>query len=384
MSMLGLIIMRNHYLTININFEEERESLRDNINSAVCILEEDSNLLEYDKEQAIFEGSRIKVTVSKQIWGMLDLVKIKARGRVFCDSVMMLSTGMKAKEDSTALWITDKRNYISIGGEALLKGKCYIPRLGVRKGYVEKRSYGRDKVIYGEVKRSKSHLPALFKDISQRYTEAYKYEEVSELESLELENKFSAKTVVIYSSEDIDLTGIKLTDNIKVISEQRILVDSTSRLDKVILCAPEVFLGEGFRGNLQAFVGCRMTVGEGVHMEYPSYVFMKSRVGNVEIHIEEGADICGAVILYGNDESVLRSTSESVIKGQVYVKGRSSLQGKIYGSAYLDKLFFNTRWSKYEDIFYNTEIDRTRLENEMPVLNLFGDSQKQILVEWVN
>jgi hypothetical protein len=383
MSLLGLIIMRSYYLSVDVNLLGERDDIRDNINSVVNIIDEDSSLLPFGKEFDLFEGSIIKSFIRRDNWGLLDIVNISSSAFLYRDSVCMLSACSKAKEDSTALWITDKRNYITISGSAYLRGKCYIPRLGMRKGYVEKQSYYRKEVIHGKVLRSQPQLRMLSEHIQKRFYAAKENNGLDYIYEDDFDNSFQKVASVLYSAYEINLSGKSLKGKIKVISDKVIKIDSSSIIDNCLICAPIIIIGSGFKGRLQAFASEKIVIGEDVVLGYPSYLFLKSTDFKGEIYVGERAIIKGGVLMQGDQESLFKTEHNSIIEGQVYVYGKASLQGSIHGNAYIDKLIFNTKWSRYEDVIYNTLIDRHLLKEEMPVLNLFSQEKRQVLIEWL-
>lgn len=382
-SLLGLIIMRSFYLSTDINLLLEKDKIHDNINSVVNILDEDSSLLNFEDEQQVFDSSSVNVLLKKKHWGLLNVIQISARASCYKDSVIFLSAACRAKEDKTALWISDKGNYISISGYTYLKGNCFIPRLGMRKTYVEKQSYSRNIMIDGEVLRSKAQLKALSKNIEGRFYSAIerKGSEIILIDSLD--NSFTKESLVLYSVNTIDLSGKYIKGNVKIISDEAIRLDSTSFIDNCLICAPNIIIESGFKGRLQAFASNKILVGEGVSLEYPSYLFLKSNNRRADIYLGKDALIKGGVLMQANKKSLFTSEKGSFLEGQVYIYAKASLQGKIYGNAYIDKLVYDSRWSKYEDILFNTLIDRSLLNDDKPCLNLFSEEKKQILLEWL-
>ncbi len=383
MMMLGLLLFKKYYLLTDLGLALERDIIRDNIQSVKNILEEDSGLIEYGKVFTINEDIAAKVKVEKEEWGLLDIIRIESRGRIFSDTAVYLSVNSCAKYDTTALFLKDMHNYLSVAGNTILKGDCSIPALGVRKGYIESTGYYKDTVIYGNVKKSLPQLPSLEKDIIKRFQKTFFSSNTVDIEGDTIVNSFKGREITISRNGAVELSGMKLKGNIKIISDKVIVIDSTTEISDCIVCAPVVKIGDGFKGSLQVFVNRKVEVGKRVKLEYPSYIFMDSKI-ETDCTLGENSLIAGGVIIVGNDKSLFKAEPNSLVYGQLYLDCRGQLRGEINGSVYVAKLIYHNRWAKYEDVLFHSVIDKTKIWNDCPLVGLFKETNKRLSVKWLD
>jgi len=383
MMMLGLLLINKYYLLSDINLSMERDAIRDNIKSVQAILEEDDSLIDYGKEFRLFDNSGVRMFVEKEKWGLFDIVKITSTARIYSDTCIYMSADSYAFNDTTALYLEDRNNYLSVAGNTIIKGDCNIPALGVRKGYIESTGYYKDTVVYGKMSRSGRDLPVLRADVNQRFKDVWNFKRSVSLSVDSLYNSFSGDEVVIYSSEPVNLSGLSLKGKIKILSDKSVIIDSTTKIENCIVCAPVVSIGNGFEGNLQVFANRYISLGSNVRLRYPSYLYMNSKI-KTEMIVGGNSCVYGGVINVGNDESVMKADKESILYGRVYCDCKAQLLGKIFGSVYVKKLIYYNQWAKYEDVLFHSVIDKTKVWTKTPLVALFGESKKRVLVQWLD
>jgi len=383
MLMLGLLIINKYYLLSDVNLSMERDAVRDNIKSVQAILEEDDSLIEYEKEFRLLGNSGVSLYVEKENWGLFNIVKITSKARIYSDTSIYMSADSYAFTDTTALYMEDMNNYLSVAGNTIIKGDCSIPALGVRKGYIESTGYYKDTVVYGKMSRSGGDLPVLSEDVNQRFKDLWNFKRSVSLSGDSLCNSFSGDEVVIHSNEPINLSGLSLKGKIKILSDKSVIIDSTTKIENCVVCAPVVNIGNGFEGNLQVFANRYISLGNNVRLKYPSYLYMNSKI-KTEMVVGRNSEVYGGVINVGNEESVMKADKESVLYGRVYCDCKAQLQGKIYGSVYVKKLIYYNQWAKYEDVLFHSVIDKTKVWTKTPLVYLFGESKKRVFVEWLD
>ncbi|NJK96559.1 MAG: hypothetical protein HC905_18030 [Bacteroidales bacterium] len=114
-----------------------------NLNSALNITLQMPEILQVDTAQYLdlYQDSTDMVAISKKRWGGYLIIKTMARWRVIEKSKHTLCGAEILPKDAVALYLADEGKYLSIAGNTMIKGNVYLPKLGVRKGYIEGKGF---------------------------------------------------------------------------------------------------------------------------------------------------------------------------------------------------------------------------------------------------
>ncbi len=176
----------------------------------------------------------------------------------------------------------------------------------------------------------------------------------------EMQNSFHEPTVYL-SAEN--LSGATLHGNIVVRSAGQVRVDSTSRLEDILIVAPDVRIGEGFGGSLQIVASDSVIVGRNVRLKYPSGIVIPEGSANSYIEVGEGSEVNGYTILRTAAEipSDQRTphylqAETSRVRGLVWIDGVAQVQGGVTGSLYLRQANYYAPEGYYASLLYNARV----------------------------
>ena len=186
-----------------------------------------------------------------------------------------------------------------------------------------------------------------------------------------------------------------MAGNIIVYSKKSIYVEKSSRLEDIILIAPEIEIESDFEGNFQVFATKKIKIQKKCKLNYPSALVLidkdeikhNSKEDN-GIFIDENSDIRG-MILYENESKINRSNfkpqvviSENTnLIGEVYCNQNLELLGSVYGSVFANNFITKQFGSVYVNHIYNGVINSNELPNQYCGLPI-GDNKLKI-AKWL-
>ncbi len=300
--------------------------------------------------------------------------------------------GSKKESKHPNLYIAGNKQPLVVVGRTRLEGNTYIAKGGIRAGNIGGDYYQGAQLYYGQQYKSKEKLPGLKKDWI-----VYLKKKLAPLESndgnitvltKEIQASFLKPETILYSPETIVLGEEKLTGNIIIKSERKIIVYPTAKLQDVTLVAPEIELKKGVNGNMHLIASKEIRIGKATRLKYPSSVIMYEKGSKkkqpleqlqskeiIPVIIEEEAIIEGAIVYVegeGNQKERLKThirIAEKVeIIGELYCEGTTDFRGTIYGSLYTKQFITKEKGSIYINHLYNGKILKNPIEtySELP------------------
>ncbi|HEY4789561.1 MAG TPA: hypothetical protein VIH57_26100 [Bacteroidales bacterium] len=373
--------------------------LNDNIESGVNIFLCKPESFDYKKDRTIFlfDDTTDRVVIRKKLWGAFDLVKIEAQvGLTKVVKNVLIGSSMGA-DSSTALRMGKQNEYLYVAGKTTIKGNCFVPGGIIKTGQIEGRKFEGTVTAEGTLHESTSDLPEINNTIVNQFdnymVDKEKTDSLVPFEKVmnvpkEIDNSFENKTLIVYSDAAILLSRINLAGNIIVRSEKMVEIDSSARLQDVIIYAPKVFIRDYFKGIVQVFASDTVNIGKNCRLKYPSFVSVISK-GSASIQINEGTKIQGAVFFYQKENSFNRKSQVLIGKGSevtgcVYSNTSIDHQGKISGIIYCNGFVLRLKTSLYENYLLDAEIDAGSLPKFYVGPIIFKNSSNQKLIEWLN
>lgn len=376
------------------------ERLQLNTNSAMQLLLAAPDKVPFDNSTEIdlFGEGKDKVTFQRKHWGAFEIAVSNAvAGKLSANRAAMIGA-LIHNDSKISLYLADEDKPLSLCGNTLIKGICYLPKAGVKRAYIEGQSFSGDKLIDGEVKESSSELPPINKAMIE-HNLAYlagQYnagDSIAEFGKMQNSDKiiqpFSANTLLIHSKGKTILTNQNYSGNIIIASEEAVFIGSGSVLDNVIVYAPFIEVENNFAGSVQLFAGDSIFIGENTKLKYPSVAGLISSGSNdSKFLIKKGAEISGVVFAYRekNDTKIpflFSIEKDALIKGQVYSNGPVDLKGNIHGSIACEKFILSTPSSVYENHLLNVTIDYSLLSPYFVGINLTDNSDNREIVKWL-
>ncbi len=372
---MGLMLSRDYQEYARLDLVVERDWIRDQVRSVVVILEKEPEAL--DTMGTILPGLPVHARICREKWGLLELVTVVSSTPRLLDTTVLSCIDVPAIYDSTALYLAGNLNYLSIAGDTELRGICYLPSLGIRRGYIQGQGFYKDTLVYGEIRLSADTLPQLISRHVIDFNEWYSFQESFDVEE-NMNCSFKEKEVVCYSRFSLVLEDNVLKGKIKLISEEKITVRAGCKITDCILVAPDIEIEKGFSGRLQLFASEKIKLDTGVLLTFPSVIYLRSP-DRATLQVCPGANVAGSVIVSGSHEALCLIGGDVVIQGQLYNEGCTQLEGEINGSIYTGKLRFYNEWGQHEDIILGGKVNRFGIPVERATWNLFEKDSKRIV-----
>jgi cytoskeletal protein CcmA (bactofilin family) len=393
----GLLILGvwyHHFHTISLM---QSISMERNVKSAMLLALETPEFIPLGQSKTIdlYNDALSNVKLTKQPWGAYFLLKAETVWRHLNYTRISMCGNDVSYDEPIALYLTDKGRYFSLSGSTVLKGTCYIPKLGVRGTYIEGMSFLGKKLVQGTIKQSKPELPALNTLTLSTIADCFQSSilpgdslgNVAQLiKSDSIINSFYRKTLVFYSDRWITLSGKYVQGNIKIISKKGISIENSAKINDVLFFAPKIDVGTNLKGNFQLFATDTIRINDGVTLQYPStVVLLENGCKKPLIQIGKNSTILGDIVLQSKSSSKLAECTideKTDIQGKVYCTGNIELKGNINGSIYCNGFILRTSTSIYENTLLNSSIDITSLSKYYAGSVLYFDSPHYKQVKW--
>jgi len=346
-------------------------ALKENIASGMLMVLQKEFKTDTSMRISLFGQDRDSVLVEKRTWGIYEIGVVKSW--IQHDSLgTAFMIGSRLTDTLRVLYLTDEDRPMSITGESMIKGTAYLPRSGIKAGYVESYGYKDKTLVYGSVKPSGRTLPKPDIDLIERIRELRDsaIDSTTQLPD-SIKNSFTGKLARFHFTKEVLLpSGFSAKGNVIISSDSLIVVAEGSSLDKVILLAPEVRIEKKFRGNLQAFAADSIVLGDSVQLSYPSaLVLIKNDSTKFQAVIKVGKDvrIAGQLFAYEGERSLLMPIlsigERSVIKGEIWCQGYVGLKKKavVHGSVSAIRLMANVGTAIYENYLIDVRLDKKAL-----------------------
>ncbi|MFN3402666.1 MAG: hypothetical protein ACK40G_01135 [Cytophagaceae bacterium] len=394
----GSIIYISYLNRLQISYLQLQQKLMLNASSAFNILlAENSDELQEDTRVLDLYGlEEDSVLIKKAKWGIFDIGIVKA----FSGRSEYIKAGMYGYkpdgESNAAVYLADMNRPLSVSGNTRLKGVCYLPEAGIRREFIEGKSFTGNKLVDGEIKKSKSHLPALEKNICENVlkflanTPPASSVYLKDIGQDSIIKSYLDTTLFLNLGNNIRLTDKFYSGNILLWSDTLVEIDANSRLKDVLLFAPAVVFKKGFRGSVQVFAKDSILLEEDVELTYPSAlgIFKKDfKVQQPFVRIKSGAKVSGLIFTKVEVQD-LRQTfvdlkKNSLVKGQIYADGYADIKGRVEGSVMCNKFILYSSYT-YENYLLDAEIDVTLLSDYYVGSSLLPSQKKKRIVKWLN
>lgn len=351
------------------------DHLQNNLNSGITILlnSRDSSY-NGGRTFSLFNGDADSVSLKKTRWGVFDVCSISSfAGRDTLYKVFSVANVIDSNKWA-ALYLIDEDRPLSVSGNTLIHGNVAIPKAGIRTAYVDNEAYtGDPDIIRGKTSDSERKLPPLSASGLEILKKALALAPAeSDLPAVtDSLNRSFLKPALTYSfgKKVKTISHISLSGNIILYSDTTINIDSTARLNNILVFAKGIYVNAGFRGNCQLFASDSVSTGNRCFFSYPSCLgVLRLTTGNTvgvpaKLNIGENSVCEGIVFSYQEDEQqlppVISLGKKTTIRGQVYSQGILNLRKgvSIFGSVFTKRFLYQSEFTRYENYLINLSID---------------------------
>lgn len=331
------------------------------------------------------ESDNKTLGVYKEYWGVFEKVIATARIKTYETKKVALVGGIISDPDRTA---------------------SYIPRQGVKPGTISGQSFYGQQLINGTTKTSvklpelSASLQSYLDNLEQKVSSFSNNQFINLQPNTSFNNSFLKPPQIVYSNSAIQLLSNQLIGNIIIQSRSKIVVDVNSKLEDVVLIAPEIEILNNVKGKFQAIATKHIKVGKYVSLNYPSSLVLfkknisisdtapnNSNLNNEpDIIIDNHSTIEGVIIYQGapkpnNYNLQIQLKEQSKVVGEIYCNENLELIGVVEGSVFTNNFLAKQSGSIYQNHIYNGSINSTDIPAEYAGL-LFQNSKKGV-VQWL-
>jgi cytoskeletal protein CcmA (bactofilin family) len=392
----GALISLAYLQTTQFQLQQDRQEVLRNANSGFqYLLAQDK--VENKKIEAhfdLFGQNRDSVLLRRYPWGFYDVLYSKAhrqtiQGQFTQTKAAILGTTI-GEQQKSALYLLDNNRSLSLVGKTRIEGVSYLPKAGVKRGYINGLSYYGDRLIYGEKKRSKRYLLPLNEErIKSLQQEFLKTNGTTSL-AQEIKHSFGKQPLEIYAPT-VYLKNQQISGQVIIRSDSLIYIGKDAKLEDVLLFAPNIVIEAGFEGQLQAFATKTILVQENVKLQYPSGLTLLSKYqkGN-QILIENNAVIEGNVVvktdrLQSNTVPVqLILNEKATIIGEIYSDTKVEFKGTLFGHMSCHSFIYRTAASIYDNHIYNAKMVYKNRPNMFLTSLYLADTEANKILKWVD
>lgn len=395
------LIIVAYYQRLHVQKDLLLKKLDVNSASAINILLSGSDGLTYGEERSIdlYGDEKDTVLMKKVPWGIFEIGAVKAVAGMLQQSRSVLYGYRLDEKARSAIYLTDQNAPLSVAGNTIIKGTCFLPKAGVKRAYIEGQNFGGKNLVNGEVKNSQPVLPLLNKMVAEKLSAFLSADKASLAGQYEIFNgelqdtiirSFSEKTLLIHYPGNLTLRNKLFQGNILLCSDQVIEVDSSCRLSDLLIFARGVKFNDYFTGTLQAFATDSIVTGTGCDFKYPSaFGIFKKEVNMKQPFIQLGKEGRFKGILFTcNDifdlqQNLVKIGQDAEVEGQIFADGFVELRGKVYGNVTCNKFTLKTPSSIYENHLLNAAIDAEKLSPCFIGSNLISSAERKEVIKWL-
>jgi hypothetical protein len=374
------------------------DRLKDNLNSGIDILLASPDSSYHQKSSfGLFDKEEDSVTLQKTDWGVFHLCKVQA----FIQRDTLFKTFLIGNQIDSAKWgaiyLTDEDRPVSVSGKTVIKGNVFIPKAGIQSAYVDGKAYQGDKQIVSGIKlTSQKKLPVLDDRTLSALIKDFALTGDSTTLSDSLSRSFLKDTKIFDFKHQVKtLEQLTLKGNIILRSDTTLTVDSTAKLNHVLVFAKSIIIKDGFKGNGQFFATDSISVGKDCGFDYPSCLGIvrydvPKNISQVRLSIGERTTFNGLLFTYektpGSAKPMISLSKNDTIRGQLYSQDALALKDQcvLIGSTMTNRFVYRTSFTLYENYLINATFNSDILSSYYLTSPLIPEaSKKKKILQWL-
>lgn len=369
------------------------------INSAIELYSMQPSLLSDDDVMLdVFSDSSAMVKVERKHWGAFELLKMQCYYKSYSESRNALVGEAYGSGPQLALYVPDKNKYLSISGKSEVRGHCYLSQLGLRAGHIE--GYGFEGYLEKRdthIKQSKNSLPfpnphwmeSILSYMGNRVeAERYPAQKLGAQSGQYV--SFAGPTIGFENPEEQWRIGnVELAGKIMLYASGEVIISSGATLEQIIICAKKITIEAGFKGCVQAFACDTLVVEPNVHLQYPSVALVYNKQADSQLlDIKQNCVIDGLVLACAAGEeqadwAQVRIAKNVHINGQLYCKGKLTLQGDVNGTTAAELFTLKTPAALYENHLLDVHLNAENLPPDFACAPVFCQYSEKQFIQWV-
>ena len=367
-----------------------------NMESSVDLVLEDGLPAGQSQQKALdlFGAGSDSVYIQEERWGVYEVACVKVAASMRMKQKNFFVGSLLPDSLDACLYLAEHQRPLSIVGNTLLTGDAYLPKSGVKPGYIEQRGYAYTTLVNGNIERSAGALPALDNGLLQHFGDLRPPDSAMKARDLiptVMRQSFTDTVKVIQGHGVLELSGDSLSGHIHIVCDSLIVVDADAHLDNIVLTAPAIRFKTGFAGRVQAFGSDSVVAEDNCTFAYPSsLVLLKKTKVTYQPRLILG-DNClleGVALAYCDSTDQVKNYAEigtgSTVKGILYANGYLMMKGTVQGVTLVDYFLYRGASIIYENYLVDAQLDRADLDIHFAGPVLFTGRQRKRVLQWVN
>ncbi len=369
-----------------------QQSIR-NINSGITLLLEDENETYNWKVQSLFSDGQDQVVIRRVNWGLFDVGLVR--------SMTTTSMGVDTLEKSFmigvasenlpayALYMKDLNSPLKVAGSTKIHGNCYLPKGKYEKGHINAKGASHSKPIEGKIFTAEKFPPKVIDNRIKALVDNFS-KKASDTKLPNYINHSFTKETLFFFGGILELNKQKIKGNVIIVAD-KIKINSTAKLEHVMLFANEIEISDKFEGNLQAYALEKIMVGKDCHLTYPSVLGTIRKGNNIagaSLLIESNTVVEGVVfskeMKYLRKKSQMKIDDRVAVKGQIYCEGSLDLRGTVTGSVLTHLFSVKTNAAVNDHFILDGKIHRRNLPTAFVGPIISDKKKKYAVAKWIN
>jgi hypothetical protein len=376
------------------------DRLQDNLVSAANILLAGESSGDGSVRVDLFKDGRDSVELTAKDWGVYKIGVVRAFDR---GDTLTSVFSMASRVDSAglpALYLADEDRPLSVTGKTKIDGDAFLPKSGLKKAFIDGKGFeGPDNPVSGHLRISDKTLPglapAVVATIEELFMQPKNLRAVDRLPD-SLNRSFRDSVIWIMPARSIGVVeDVNYTGNIILYSDTTLTLDSTAKLNNILVVARAVIIRDGFRGNCQIFARDSVHIGDRCFFSYPSAVGIISGKAFTDgqnncFYLGKGSTLQGLFFLSEKERGLVRPNirlaAGCAIEGEVYQPGSVTLTAgvRLRGSMRTGRFMYTSSAFIYENYLVDAQLSSRALSPYYLSSRLFGSGKgKQNVLQWL-
>lgn len=401
-SIIGLILQSSFYdYSVLVNTIKQ-DDLERNVESAINLYLEGENVFKGHDSISLnlFDDDQEKVLLTKRRWGNYFIINSASKWKNRSSEKFALIGSDLNYQEPIALFMPDEGRILSLSGNTILKGTCYLPKKTARIASIEGQQFIYKDLVLGNLEKSPPRLPNINEKL---LSHAYFYLNAQEIQndsiinlnslgSNQIVNSFNNKTIFLFNNTVTNLKDFRFSGNIIVWSNEPVEIERSTSLHDIILFAPIITIKSGFEGEFQAYATQSIKVEGNCKIKFPSQLcVIQSETGKYNpsdsliVGLGKGSLVEGGILINSFGlTSFIKIDKGAKVSGQVYCPGFVELNGEVIGSLYCKTFYLKTARGRYYNHLLNTRIDYSSLSEYFSGIDLLKDIPQKLVIKWLD
>lgn len=374
------------------------DQLNNNVQSGINLLlaSPDSAYLQ-PTPIGLFGSNADSIVVQSKTWGIFEVGTVKAfRQKDTIYKVFSIAQPIDSGKWA-ALYIADNDRPLSVSGKTRIEGNAFLPKAGIQTAYVDNKAYEGDKrLVVGKKLTSEKKLPVLDDTRLSRLERNFHVKgHKSPLPDSASRSFLKPTQVLDFENEPYTLSKLSLEGNILLHSDTTLTIDSSVKLNNVLVFAKTIVVQGGFKGTCQLFASDSISVAKNCRFSYPSCLgIIRSATAKfatqAKIAIGETCTINGNIFTWekspGQLKPLITLAKKDTVKGQIYSQDALAFKDAcvIYGSIFSTRFLYQNSFTLYENYLINLQLNSNELSPYYLSSGLLPQaSKKKKILQWL-